>query len=268
MIHNDEKPRTSARIWLILGLLLLVTAIPYAVYTMADLTGWRGERSSFRVAAGAFPSGSVKVLTVDSPGSVTIIGIDSSDVSVDVYVRRGLRRPSASHRMAGDTLNLRGACPMFNSFCTVDYTVRLPRNTSVKVNSSGGDVLVSRLNGSVQLSSSGGGIRVAETTGTLQLSSSGGDIRADLVRSGEVTASSSGGGVRLSFIKAPMKVDTSSSGGDVRVEVPRDVTAYSVDASSSGGDTRVKIKTDPKSRHRVKLRSSGGGVTADYTSAE
>ena len=172
------------------------------------------------------------------------------------------------HRIAGNTLNLRGACPLFNSMCTVDYTVRLPRNTSVKVDSSGGDVLVSHLDGDIRLSSSGGDIRVSETTRRLQLFSSGGDIRAELVRSSDVTASSSGGGVRLSFVSAPMKVDASSSGGDVRVEVPRDAAAYAVDASSSGGDTRVKVKTDPQSKHRVKLRSSGGGVTADYTSAD
>ena len=62
-------------------------------------------------------------------------------------------------------------------------------------------------------------------------------------------------------------------GAAIRIVIAEDsvllrATAYAVDASSSRGDTRVKIKTDQESKHRVKLRSSGGGVTADYPAAD
>ena len=83
-------------------------------------------------------------------------------------------------------------------------------------------------------------------------------------RSAEVKANASGGGISLAFDEAPNTVDVDSSGGGVTVILPQGDAAYAVDAQASGGATKVGVSTNPASQRRIRLRSSGGGVTVRY----
>lgn len=215
--------------------------------------------------------------------------------------RSGLRKPTVTEWMDGSTLHLKSRCPGWVSIrCDVHYELTIPAGVRLTGSASGGGLDLRSLAGEVDVSSSGGGIDATGTTGPLTLDSSGGGIEvtdatgpAALHSSGgginvtrssgalaldasgggvtvtestssEVVADSSGGGVTVRLTRSPTSIDLDSSGGGVTLTVPDDGQAYAVDASASGGDTKVDVDTAEDSGHRIKARSSGGGVTIAY----
>jgi hypothetical protein len=282
MTTTTTSGRTA---WRLIGGLLVVVALPYGVYSLVDVSVRRVDHVT--ATRSAAPSGGTALTALDvrTDGKVFVTAVDGQDVMISTRIERGLRRPRVSQRVEGDTLILRGSCPAIGSFCSVGYTVRVPRGMRVNVSSSGGSVTIDGTSSTVTASSSGGGVTLRRTTGTASASSSGGGVtidgtsgpvtatssgggvRAVALRSSKVSASSSGGGVRLTFAVAPADVRAASSGGGVRVELPKGDATYAVDASASGGGTSVGVRTDPASSNRIRVRSSGGGVTVAYEGA-
>ena len=223
------------------------------------------------------------------------------DVTGTRTERSGLRQPTVTEWMDGSTLHLKSRCPGWIAIrCDVRYELTVPAGVPVTGSASGGGLILRQLDGDVDVSSSGGGIDATGTTGSLTLDSSGGGIHvtdaagpvtADSSGGGidvtsasgaltldasgggitvvestsaEVAAGSSGGGVTVRLTRSPTSVDLDSSGGGLTLTVPDDGQAYAVDASASGGDTKVDVDTAQDSSHRIKARSSGGGVTVAY----
>lgn len=198
-------------------------------------------------------------------GSVHIEGTTDSTVTVDASISDGLFPPSHHETVEADRLLLSSHCQnVVNSFCKVDYTIRVPETTVVNVHSAGGAIYVSNLTGPLNLSSSGGGVHVTGGSGAMRLRSSGGGVSAIGITSSTVDADSSGGGIHLTFQQPPTNVKVSSSGGGVRVELPPATDGYAVDARSSGGSTHTDVRTDPGSARVIRARSSGGGVRINY----
>lgn len=173
------------------------------------------------------------------------------------------------------------------------FEIQVPRQTRVDLQSSGGGIRVSNLQGTARLRSSGGAVRAFDLVGEVDAKSSGGGVEVRRVRgdarlassggrvtaeqiTGDVVAESSGGGVEVSEVSGD--VDANSSGGGVHVNgVGGKVTAESsggpVSAvlaanntaggslSSSGGGVRVDV--DPGARLSIDASSSGGSVVCD-----
>jgi DUF4097 and DUF4098 domain-containing protein YvlB len=210
---------------------------------------------------------SVQHLDIRATGSVSIDAspAGSTEITVTRRVIRGLRTPTYSEAISGDTLLLRSHCPVFADYhCSVNYSIHVPVSTSVVLDTNGNNAHVHDLTGDLDVDSSGGDVEVARVSGRLHLRSSGGGVRATGVRSKIVDAGSSGGGVGITFVAPPDDVRASSSGGDATVEVPRDDTSYRADVSASGGSRQVDVKTDPESTHLIEIDSSGGSARLRY----
>ena len=152
----------------------------------------------------------------------------------------------------------------------ISLKIRVPREMSCDVSSSGGGLKISGVSGTHHFKSSGGAIHLENVAGSTearssggrvtatnqdgdaQLSSSGGGVSVDNAQ-GDIYAHSSGGAVRLTNIHGD--VDASSSGGGVSVT---GIAGY-VKAKSSGGSVRVNIANLSKELY---LKSSGGGINA------
>jgi hypothetical protein len=198
-------------------------------------------------------------------GSVHIEGTTDSTVTIDASISDGLFPPSHHETVQGDRLMVSSHCQnVVNSFCKVDYTIRVPQATAINVHSAGGAISISSITGRLSLSSSGGGVHVTGGSGDMRLRSSGGSISAIGITSSTVDADSSGGGIHLTFQQSPTNVKVSSSGGGVHVELPGTSDGYAVDAKSSGGSTHNDVRTDPASARVIRARSSGGGVRINY----
>jgi DUF4097 and DUF4098 domain-containing protein YvlB len=181
----------------------------------------------------------------------------------------------------------------------VSFTVTVPKNFNLNLNTSGGDITVASLQGNVRARTSGGGLKFDRIDGDIDGHTSGGDIvltegtaRAKLGTSGGnitieraggptevatsggditvnsaaqlISATTSGGNVRATLTE-PLKQDTvlSTSGGDVRVRVVKGA-GFQLEASTSGGDVHaegltITIDKGGVGKSRLTGTVNGGG---------
>ena len=135
----------------------------------------------------------------------------------------------------------------------VEYEVRVPADTRVTIDTSGGAIRISGLRGRAKLDTSGGGIRVDDLTGDLDANTSGGSIHLTSVQ-GTIRVETSGGGIEGRSLDGPVHAE--SSGGSIELEK---VTG-DLDAETSGGGIRIV-----DAGGRVRADTSGGSIEASFT---
>lgn len=134
----------------------------------------------------------------------------------------------------------------------VEYEVRVPAETRVSIDTSGGGINISGLKGPAKLDTSGGGIGVKNHVGNVDCDTSGGGIDLADIR-GDVRADTSGGGVTAVGVEG--SVHAESSGGSIELE---GVTG-DIKAETSGGGIRIV-----EAGGHVDADTSGGGIEASF----
>ncbi|MEW9797848.1 DUF4097 family beta strand repeat-containing protein [Alteromonas sp. CYL-A6] len=155
-----------------------------------------------------------------------------------------------------------------------EFTVTVPAQYNVDVDTAGGSISVADLTGNIDARTSGGSIRVGNVTGDVDLQTSGGSIRTDDIY-GEIDAHTSGGSINVTFARQPEQDATlKTSGGTIRARFPADVR-MDLDASTSGGRVSTEFDIDGNVKKRsirgrvngggpeITLRTSGGSVSVD-----
>ncbi len=139
-----------------------------------------------------------------------------------------------------------------SSGSNVAYEIRVPAETRVSIDTSGGGINISGLKGDAKLDTSGGGIGVKDHVGNVECDTSGGGIDLSNIR-GNVRAETSGGGVTAVGVEG--SVSAESSGGSIELErVTGDIKA-----DTSGGGIRIV-----GAGGRVNADTSGGGIEASF----
>jgi hypothetical protein len=164
--------------------------------------------------------------------------------------------------------------------CGLNATLTVPAETTVSVDSGGGNVSAAGTSGPVTLSTDGGDLTADDMTGDLTLhtgggnitatkvaateltaDTAGGEITATSVEAGQVIADTGGGDVEIVFTKVPHDVQVSTAGGNVTIIVPLGTTQYHVIASSAGGNVNSYIPTNKSSANLITATSGGGNIT-------
>lgn len=122
----------------------------------------------------------------------------------------------------------------------------------------GGSIDATELNGPTELRTFGGSINVANSTGDLDVDTAGGSIRLDDV-DGRVTARTSGGDV-IAKMRANRGISLRTSGGGITLLLPANVRA-SIDAHTSGGNaaSTIPLSTTRVATHGRLLGDINGG---------
>jgi hypothetical protein len=262
IVPGEGKGRKVRSAWRVVGAFTAVVLVGLGALNAAGAIARKTERTHR-----AFPDTVRAVDIRSSGGNVSVVGGEGPETVVDAVVEFGLQRPGHSEEVQGDRLVVRGgSCGVFaGPYCSVDFTIRVPRGIRVAAGSEGGDIAVSDVHGDVDLSSSGGDVELGgATTQKVRVRSSGGDVTARGLVGGSIDAASSGGDVTLLFAAPPSQIVANSSGGSVVIKVPGTADAYRVQASSSGGDVTTRIRTDPESSRVIRASSSGGDVSIRY----
>jgi len=230
------------------------------------------------------------------PGGTLIIDADVGDIkvsvvgtpSVSVDVVRRARTSSRSHAddlfkdldvdfsQEGNDVRIRARYNHptswfhWNNDLDVHFVVNVPAQYNVDLKTSGGDIVVSDLNGEVHARTSGGDVSLGRINGAVDAHTSGGDVS---MAEGHTTAmlSTSGGDIKVGDATGALSVKTSGGSIDIR-RAQSDLKAHtsggsieigdaggSIDASSSGGSIRARLSRQP--RADSKLSTSGGGIT-------
>ncbi len=192
-------------------------------------------------------------------GKVTLVGSGESDVHVVVTSRRKdleelmTFRWDESPGLVSITAVKKNKLSWFSgSGNSVQYEVRVPTQTRVSVDTSGGGINITGIQGAVRADTSGGGIGITNVVGDVEADTSGGGISLKDIK-GRVTADTSGGGVEAASIEGSIRAE--SSGGSIELD---HVTGDIVAGTSGGGITIVEAGG------RVQADTSGGGIEAGF----
>lgn len=216
-------------------------------------------------------------------GSIAIVGTAANEVAIEAQIRGRGRDVDEFEIIAnqvekGVEVKGRGRSSGWWFWNTNDlevrFTVRVPREYNIRLNTSGGDVGIATIKGRVQGETSGGNIDVKDVEGEVDMGTSGGNIRSEKITgnvrmetsggdivlttiNGDVEAGTSGGNIRISDVDGKVRAET--SGGDVMVRVKNGNKG--VYAETSGGD--IEIMMDKNIAATIDASTSGGEVSCD-----
>jgi hypothetical protein len=240
------------------GALLALFLVLVGAYNVLDLAmrETTTERNSYD---------SVRTLVVEDASDVRLTGAPAdARLEVETRATEGLRTPDRSvERGAGGELRLSSSgCGFLGGQCEVDYTIRVPSGTVVRVEADAGDVVAERLTTTepLVLDTSAGDVTAVDVRApSIELSSSAGDVEGRALSARRIDLHSSAGDVIASLATPADAVGADSSAGDVELLVPNEV--YRVDATSSAGDVDAgHLRTDPAARRAITAHSSAGDV--------
>ncbi|MGH8176470.1 MAG: DUF4097 family beta strand repeat-containing protein, partial [Steroidobacter sp.] len=244
-------------------------------------TAWSAEKRLDRTFA-VTPGGT---LTVGASGSdITVTGTDANQVIVQI-VATGSQGSldemtlSAEQTAGGVAVTEKhrdgGWFGGLWSTRHVDsaITVKVPRRYNIDLKTSGGDLVVTQLQGDALGKTAGGDIRVSQVRGPVRMRTSGGNVTIEDIH-GEADVRTSGGDIVVSSVNG--STDVGTSGGSIRLTSivgatqadtsSGDVIAASirgnVDLNTSGGDIAAAA-IDGK----IRTRTSGGNITAELIGA-
>lgn len=230
----------------------------------------------------AAASGERITFDLDTGGDVVVTGWDRESASIETItsgrdadrVTVSVTRTAGGIKVSSPSLHGRGR------HLGVRVEARVPRRYDVELETMGGDVELTGLEGSFRGETMGGDVVLADLHGEAQVSTMGGDIRVrDSTLDGKVTTM----GGDVSFDNVDGNLDGSTMGGDV---VQRNVRrsaagAEAVQISSHGGDVRVdeapagaNVKTMGGDIHIrtagsfLKAHTMGGDVRVDRARGE
>ena len=114
------------------------------------------------------------------------------------------------------------------------YEVMIPQKFNTDIHTSGGDIILSGVDGISKLHSSGGDVVCEKIFGTLDISSGGGDIRL-VGGNAKITTSAAGGDIDFDYYGENLGIYLSSGGGDITLILPEFFNA-DIELSTPGGD--------------------------------
>jgi Toastrack DUF4097 len=257
---------------LAIGVPIALVLIGWSAFSLVASIG----QASFPVSA-TIPVQNGRVAASTGGGDITVHQgqVSGGTARLTGKVEYSLVRPRFSVTASGISLH----CDLPTGNCGLNATLDVPSHTAVDLNTGGGNMQVSGIQGNVTLDSAGGDVGISGIGGTadvltgggnltasdlggvLTLTTSGGDVDGSGLFSRHVTTGSGGGNVTLVFTKVPDYVKVASSGGDITIVVPRGNTSYAIKSNASGGDYHALVPTNDASRHTIQVDSGGGNIS-------
>jgi hypothetical protein len=258
---------------LAIGVPIALVLIGWSAFSLVASIGG----ASFPVSA-TIPVQNGRVVASTGGGDITVHQgqVSAGTARLTGKVEYSLVRPRFTVSSSGISLQ----CDVPTGNCGLNATLDVPSHTAVDLNtgggnmqvtgiqgnvtldSAGGDVGISGIGGTADVLSGGGNVTASDLGGVLDFGTSGGDVDGSGLFSPHVTTDSGGGNVTLVFTAVPDYVKVSSSGGDISIVLPPGTTSYHIKSNASGGDYGAPgVPTNDASRHTIQVDSGGGNIS-------
>jgi DUF4097 and DUF4098 domain-containing protein YvlB len=205
----------------------------------------------------------VHTLVISNRVGDVLVTADAGQVSVTERISYRHELPATTHALRGGTLTLTGAC-LVSQTCDVEYHVRVPPATAVRINDLVGNIRLTAVTGQVTVHTNAGGIALRSLSGAVQMSDHAGSISGTAVSSATAALSTYVGSIDISFSAAPDTVTADTSVGSITLRLPRGVV-YAVHASATVGSVHVTVPHASSSAHSITARARTGSVTIGPT---
>ena len=213
-------------------------------------------------------AGNLQVET--SGGSITVEGHESDRVRVEMLVNVGGRNLDSTDAKAREALEnyqfniskssntvyaiAKGKSSGWfgNNNTSVSFRVYVPTEMVCNLNTSGGSISISGVNGKQDIKTSGGSLNIKNIKGDMEAKTSGGSINVEDY-TGALVARTSGGPIYLE--NASGNIDVHTSGGSIKLNN----VSGSVEAGTSGGSINANLLG---LSNQLILKTSGGSIHA------
>ena len=276
-VTSPPRPPAALRMtpgrWatLAIGVPIALALIGLSAFSLVSDIG----QASFAVST-AIPLQNGRLVASTGGGDITVRQGQVSDGAARLIgkVEYSLVRPTFT--VSGSGISLHCRLPTGN--CGLNATLDVPSHTAVDLNTGGGNMQVSGIQGNVTLDSGGGDAEISGIGGAasvqtgggnltasdlgsvLKFTTSGGDVDGGGLFSRHVTLGSGGGDVTLVFTAVPDYVKVDSSGGDITIVVPHGDTGYAIKSNADGGDYHGAVPVNDASGHTIQVDSGGGDI--------
>ncbi|MFJ4006921.1 DUF4097 family beta strand repeat-containing protein [Streptomyces sp. NPDC090023] len=170
-------------------------------------------------------------------GNIEVVPGDGTGARVTEKIRYADDKPRTEHSVRDGRLTL--TAPSCHD-CGVNYTVTVPRGTTLTLDTEGGNIEVRQIDGEMTARTGGGNVSVTDTAPK------------------SLSARTDGGNIEATLTKPPTTLTAETGGGNVTVTLPR--TPYAIDATTSGGRSTISVPTAPTSPHHVTIHTGGGNI--------
>jgi DUF4097 and DUF4098 domain-containing protein YvlB len=217
----------------------------------------------------------VRIQTVS--GDVEVVSGDITRIDSTIRYTNG-RRPMIDIFVEGDTLTIQHACPAGIGVCSVDFTVTLPEDKALWIQSTSGNVQsdgmassidVQVTSGNVDLTDHTGGMDIDAVSGNITLTdvsgdilaqSTSGNVRGAAIDSQDITAYSTSGNTTFRMVSAPANVMIESTSGNVNLTVPEEDYNFCLRATS--GSVSLDGLSDVDAAERfIEVGTTSGNIT-------
>lgn len=154
----------------------------------------------------------------------------------------------------------------------IDYTIQVPRNTDLTLNTSNGSIQAADVEGIIESRTSNGRVTYESVYGEVKARTSNGSVKLVDVQ-GAVTARTSNGSITLDHpepLSPESSISCTTSNGSVRLNIASD-SSFEVTAKSSNGRVRTDFDVDKAGQKNTKHRLNGivgqGGPLLDLTTS-
>ncbi len=206
-------------------------------------------------------------------GSIDIDSHDKNTVLIEVNINgKDEDKMDISFKNKGDDVTIigefeRNGFSFFNDHnrLKVKYTITVPQDYNIDLNTSGGGISIEDLNGDINAHTSGGSISLTHVNGEIDINTSGGSINADDVK-GIISAHTSGGSINAKLYKTPTADSKfSTSGGSINAYLAKNI-AVDIYAKTSGGRVRSEFNVNGTvKKNSVVGEINGGGPELSFT---
>ncbi|MFG3047236.1 DUF4097 family beta strand repeat-containing protein [Streptomyces sp. NPDC048241] len=170
-------------------------------------------------------------------GNIEVVPGDGTGAHVTEKIRYADDKPRTEHSVRDGRLAL--TAPSCHD-CGVDYTVTVPRGTTLTLDTEGGNIEVRQIDGEMAARTGGGNVSVTDTAPK------------------SLSARTDGGNIEATLTKPPTTLTAETGGGNVTIALPR--TPYAIDATTNGGRSTISVPTTPTSPHHVTIHTGGGNI--------
>lgn len=256
---EDDIEQDERRFWRLVRVATIVAIVIVVVLIgaviLSELTA-TDTTDSFVVEE---PVETVDVETIG--GHVTIEAAPIEVIEVVRTSHYSIIEPDGAVEVDGMTLILTDGCTrsiLLIPNCTVDFEIRVPRNTDVVIDGERTDVTIRGLSGSINVTTKAADIDLVETAGAITVEAEGSDVASSELRGPGAAITTTDGSIALDYVDAPDVVAVTTTVGPVAVVVPQ--APYAVDVDAANGDVQVSVIDDPASDRKINVTNSAGNV--------
>ena len=194
----------------------------------------------------------------------------------------GGTKPKPNETWDADGVAISGAdCQGVSWRCGIDYIVRVPDSTAVKLRGGSGDVVLGGSLGAIDLQVGSGDVEAdALISADVLLRTGSGDVDLGLdsratkvdvhtgsgdmdlrldTDTGDVVLRADSGDIDVELPSAPDSLDVDTGSGDVSIDAP-DADQFRLDVDTRSGDQNVDVPSSPTADQLIKVRTGSGDV--------